>query len=439
MTTAPVDQIREHFPALHRKHAGHPVAYFDGPGGTQVPREVVGAVTAYLVNHNANTHWNYPTSAETDQILAEARQALADFVGGDPSGIVFGANATTLAFHVSRALARRFTPNDEIVSTELDHHANVGPWQALSREAGCKLEVVRFDPATGQLDWNDFEQKVTKRTKLVAVGAASNALGTITDVRRAARLAHSVGALAFIDAVHYAPHNLVDVRALECDFVICSAYKFYGPHVGILWCRRDLLETLPFAKLDPAPNTAPERAETGTLNHEGIAGAAAAVNFLASLSPPSPAERGQVALDSPWRGEGALKPSPAGRGQGEGASSRRSQLSTAYAELHMRSAQQIQQLWHGLASINAVKLYGPPPTSPRTPTVAFSVNGIPSSEVARRLADSALFLSHGNFYAATVIDRLNLAPDGLVRAGCACYTTPGEIDRLIAAIADLAR
>jgi cysteine desulfurase family protein (TIGR01976 family) len=426
MTIATVQQIRDHFPALYRKHAGQPVAYFDGPGGTQVPREVVGAVTAYLVNHNANTHWNYPTSAETDQMFAHARQALADFVNGDPGEIVFGANSTTLAFHVSRALARQLRAADEVVITELDHHANVGPWQALARETGCKLQVVRMDIETGQLDWNDFEQKVTPRTKLVAVGAASNALGTVSDVRRAARLAHSVGALAFVDAVHYAPHNFVDVRALECDMLMCSAYKFYGPHVGILWCRRELLESLQFAKLEPAPNLAPERAETGTLNHEGIAGAAAAVDFLASLSEPSLSGRGQVASgDSPWRGEGNA--------------SRRLRLSATYAELHNRQTAQVHQLWDGLASISNVKLYGPTPDVARTSTVAFTVKNVSSSEVARRLSDQAMFLSHGDFYAATVIARLGLAPEGLIRAGCACYTTDAEIDRLVAAVRAIAK
>jgi len=417
---AGVEQIRTQFPALERQHAGAPVAYFDGPGGTQVPRVVGDAMTEYLYRHNANTHWNYPTSAETDQMFAEARQALADFVGGDAGEIVFGANATSLAFHVSRALARQFSPDDEIVISELDHHANVGPWQALARERDCKLQVVRMDVDSGTLDWNDFEQKVTERTKLVAVGAASNALGTISDVQRAARLARSVGALTYVDAVHYAPHNLADVRAMECDFLMCSAYKFYGPHVGILWCRRELLETLPFAKLQPAPDTAPERAETGTLNHEGIAGAAAAVDFLAALAPVS-------------------KPSPRGRGQGEGLATRRLRLSAAYAALHERSDALTRQLWNGLANINGVKLYGPPPEAPRTSTIAFTVKDVASSEVARQLADSGLFLSHGNFFAATVIDRLNLAPEGLVRAGCACYTTREEVDRLIVAVQEIAQ
>jgi cysteine desulfurase family protein (TIGR01976 family) len=366
-----------------------------------VPQCVVDAVSDYLIHHNANTHWNYPTSSETDQIIADARQALADFVGSDPAEIVVGANATTLAFHVSRALGRQLGPQDEIVVTELDHHANVGPWQTLARECGCTLQVVRMDVETGALDWRDFEQKINARTKLVAVGAASNALGTITDVHRAARSARSVGALTFVDAVHYAPHNLVDVRAMDCDFLICSAYKFYGPHVGILWCRRDLLKSLPFPKLIPAPDRAPDRAETGTLNHEGIAGAAAAVNFLASLA---------------------------------AGDTRRTRIAAALAAIHQRSAELTNQLWRGLEAIDGVTLYGPPPESPRTPTIAFTVAGKPSAEVARRLAERGLFLSHGNFYAATVVNRLGLAPDGLVRAGCACYTTTDEIARLISGV-----
>jgi cysteine desulfurase family protein (TIGR01976 family) len=417
---ATVDEIRAHFPALERRHNGVPVAYFDGPGGTQVPRAVVDAVSDYLYHHNANTHWKYPTSAETDEIIASARMKLAEFVGGQSAEIVFGANATSLAYHVSRALGRLFTAGDEIIVTELDHHANVGPWQALARERSCTLQVVKFDPTSGQLDWQDFESKVNARTKLIAIGAASNALGTISDVRRATRLARSVGALVFVDAVHYAPHNLVDVRAMDCDFLICSAYKFYGPHIGVLWCRRELLESLPFAKLQPAPNTAPERAETGTLSHEGIAGAAAAVDFLASLAIIS-------------------KPSPSGRGQGEGTASRRDQLQTAFAALHNSSAALTHQLWPALADIAGVTLYAPPPGVPRTATIAFTVENVPSSEVARRLASRGLFLSHGNFYAATVVERLAVGPEGLVRAGCACYTNAEETARLITGVREIAK
>jgi cysteine desulfurase family protein (TIGR01976 family) len=411
---APVEEIRSHFPALERVHEGFPVAYFDGPGGTQVPREVVGAMSDYLYRHNANTHWAYPTSAETDELLERARVVTADFLGASHDEIVFGANATTLAFHVSRTLGRTFEAGDEIVVTELDHHANVAPWQALERERGVVLRVVRMNTETGALDWDDFESKVNERTKVIAVGAASNALGTLTDLSRAGKLAESVCCYMFVDAVHFAPHQLVDVRAMRCDFLVCSAYKFYGPHAGALFCRRELLQTLPFPKLIPAPDYAPEVAETGTQNHEGIVGTAAAVEFLASLTRGTPTAPLEV-------------------------SARRERLRVAFAALHARGASLTRRLWEGLSEIEGVKLYGPRPDEPRTPTVAFTVRGVASTEVARRLAARGLFLSHGDFYAATVVERLELLPEGLVRAGCACYTTADEVERLIAGVGDIAR
>src|SRR5215207_9508463 len=380
-----VEEIRSHFPALRRVHEGHAVAYFDGPGGTQVPSAVVEAMSDYLYHHNANTHWAYPTSAETDELLERSRVSLADFLNASPGEIAFGANATTLAFHVSRTLGRTFEAGDEIVVTELDHHANVAPWQALERERGVVVRVVRLQTETGELDWDDFESKVNARTKLLAVGAASNALGTVTDLARARRLAESVCAYMFVDAVHYAPHRLVDVRALRCDFLVCSAYKIYGPHVGAMFCRRELLESLPFPKLIPAPDYAPEVAETGTQNHEGIVGAAAAVDFLASLSRGAPT--------APL-----------------GGSARRVRLRAAFEALHARGTRLTRRLWEGLSEIEGVKLYGPRPDAPRTPTVAFTVEGVTSTEVARGLAARGLFLSHGDFYAATVIDRLGLHP-----------------------------
>ena len=274
-----IEEIRRCFPALARTYLGSPVAYFDGPGGTQVPRAVVEAMNDYLYHHNANTHWAYPTSAETDVIIDSARSVLADFLNAEPTEIVFGANMTTLTFHLARSLARGYRRDDEILVTELDHHANIAPWRRLETERGAKLRVVKMIPETGKLDWDDFSRLLTKRTKLVAVGAASNALGTINDVRRAAEMAHSLDAQIFVDAVHYAPHELIDVHDWNCDFLACSAYKFYGPHIGILYGRNDLLGSLDFPKLIPAPDSAPERAETGTQNHEGIAGAAAAVDF----------------------------------------------------------------------------------------------------------------------------------------------------------------
>ncbi len=248
---APVAEIRQAFPALDRREGAHPVAYFDGPGGTQVPRSVVEAMSDYLFHHNANSHWAFPSSQETDQIITSARQALADFLNASPNEIAFGANMTTLTFHLARALGRSYGPGDEIVVTELDHHANVAPWRALEKERGVTVRVVQMIPETGQLNWDDFARCLNGHTKLVAIGAASNALGTINDVRRAAEMAREMGAQVFVDAVHYAPHELVDVRAFDCDFLSCSAYKFYGPHIGVLYGKHDRLAVARFSQAPP--------------------------------------------------------------------------------------------------------------------------------------------------------------------------------------------
>ena len=402
---ATADAIRAHFPALERKVSGTPAAYFDGPGGTQVPRRVVETMTEYLYHHNANTHWHYPTSEETDAMLARARETLGDFLGAAPSEVAFGANMTTLTFHLARGLGRAWGPGDEVIVTELDHHANVAPWRALERDRGVTLRTVPLDPDHGQLDWNVLERLVGPRTRLLAIGAASNALGTMTDVAQAAALVHAAGGLCFVDAVHYAPHTLVDVRRLDCDFLACSAYKFYGPHVGVLYGRSGLVEALEVPKLAPAPESAPERLETGTLNHEGIAGAAAAVEFLAGLAP---------------------------------GASRRERLARTYTELHLRAQKLMVRLWRGLGAIAGVRLYGSEPGLPRTPTVGFTVAGRSSEDVARRLGREGVFVSNGDFYATTVVERLGLAPDGLVRAGCACYTTADEVDRLVDGVRRLA-
>lgn len=400
-----VEEIRAHFPALKREEAGYPVAYFDGPGGTQVPQRVVDKVSDYLLNHNANRHWWYPTSFESDEVVDMAREAFADFLGATPREIVFGTNMTTLTYHLSRTVGREFGPNDEIVVTELDHQANVAPWRALETERGVTLRTVPMNVATGTLDWDTLEALISSRTALVAVGAASNALGTINDVRLVAKLAHEVGALVFVDAVHFAAHQLVDVSEMECDFLACSPYKFYGPHLGVLFGREDLLRELDVPKVPPAPNVVPDRFETGTLDHEGIAGAMEAVDFLASL------------------GSGVT---------------RREYLESCYAELHTRGDSLFERLWDGLAALPSVNLYGPPPTELRTPTVAFTVEGKKSHDVASYLAcEYGLFLSSGDFYASTVTERLGLADEGLVRAGCACYTTAEEVERLIEGVASI--
>ena len=392
-------EIRAQFPALDRVHNGQPVAYFDGPGGTQVPRSVADAMVDYLYHHNANTDWAYPTSAETDAALAAARRAFGDFLNASPDEIVFGANMTTLTFHLSRAIGRQLSPGDEIIITELDHHANIDPWRELARDRNLCVRTVRMIPETGQVDWDDFKSALNEKTRLVAIGAASNALGTINDVRMAGELAHEAGAMILVDAVHYAPHMLPDVALFDCDFLVCSAYKFYGPHVGVLYGRQKLLESIEFPKLRPAHDTAPERAETGTLNHEGIIGAGAAVDFFASLS-----------------------------AAGE---TRRQRLQATFDDLHGRGAVLTRILWEGLSAIDGVTLYGPPPGMARTPTLSFTIRDIPSREVAQRLAERGAFCSHGDFYAMTVVERLGLSEQGLLRAGCASYTTSDEILALV--------
>jgi cysteine desulfurase family protein (TIGR01976 family) len=402
---ASTDTIRSSFPALRRMHDDRPVGYFDAPGGTQVPQVVAVAVVEQMLRHNANAHWAYQTSRELDEVLAASRVALADFVGGRADEIVFGPNMTTLTFHLARALGRTFAPGDEIVVTELDHMANVSPWVDLESERGIVIRTVPLDPVTGDLEWGVMEASVSDRTRLVAVTAASNALGTIVDLSRVRSLAQATNSLLFVDAVHLAPHERIDVVSLGCDFLACSPYKFYGPHLGILWGRAELLEEVLPPKLAPAPTLAPEKWETGTLNHEGIAGAGAAVDFLASL-----ADHGS-------------------RGQ---------RLDAAFAELSGRGEDLIARLWKGLGAVNGVRLYGPPPGTPRTPTLSFTIEGHTPAEAAARLsADWGLFLSHGNFYASSLTTRLGVEPEGLLRAGCACYSDREEVDRLIEAVGRL--
>lgn len=385
-----IEVIRAQFPALKRTHNGLPVAYFDGPGGTQVPLAVAEAVTDYLLHHNANTHWPYPTSAETDAILEGAREAVGRFLGASVREIAFGANMTTLTFHLARALGRTWGRGDEVIVTELDHHANVAPWRALERDFGIVVRVARMDAERGQLDYGHLQSLAGPRTRLIAAGGASNALGTINDLAKISAIARRASALLFVDAVHLAPHAPIDVRAIDCDFLACSAYKFYGPHVGILYGRETLLEGLPFPKLAPSPDTAPERVETGTQNHEGIAGVRAAVEFMESVY---------------------------GAGRNARHEDRGRPLSARLRELP------------------GVRVFGPADDAPRTPTVAFTVDGMDADDVARALAERAIFVSSGDFYAATVRERLGVA--AFVRAGAAVYTTEEEIKRLVEAVAAL--
>ncbi len=396
---ASVEAIRAQFPALARREGDHHVAYFDGPGGTQVPRGVAEAMTYYLLHHNANTHWAYPTSVETDALLMQARETLADFLGATSGEIAFGANMTTLLFHIARAIGRGLAPGDEIIVTELDHHANVAPWQALAKERGAVLKWLPLDLDTYRHEEGALERLLTERTKVVAIGAASNILGTVSDVPRLVRLARTAGAITVVDAVHYAPHNLVDVRAIGADFLLCSAYKFYGPHVGVVYGRAEATAALDVPRLEPAPDWVPECLETGTQNHEGIVGAAA-VEFLASIA-------------------------------GDVTAPRRDRLATAMHGLHERGEHLFAQLWSGLGDIPEVTLYGPRPGTPRTPTLSFRVQGHASESVAKFLAPRGVYVSHGDFYATTVARRLGFEQEGFVRVGCSCYSTASEISRLV--------
>lgn len=381
-----IEEIRAQFPALSRVHNGLPVAYFDAPGGTQVPRQVADAMHEYLFHHNANTHWAYPTSEESDAIIAASRAAAGEFLNCGAHEIVFGANMTTLTFHLARTLARTWREGDEVIVTDLDHHANVAPWRSLAIDRGIVVRAARMRRDTARVDYEHLAQLVTSRTKLIAIGGASNAIGTINDLPRVHAIARSAGALLFVDAVHLAPHAPIDVQAIGCDFLAVSAYKFYGPHIGILFARSELLESLPWPKLDPAPDRGPERAETGTQNHEGIAGVKAAVEFMSSIS--GEASEGQLS----------------------------------------------KTLRDGLTAIKRVRVYG---AEPCTATVAFTVDGMTAEQVTRALAEQAVFVSHGDFYAASVIRDLGV--EALVRAGCACYTTRDEVNRLVEAVDRICR
>lgn len=405
---AETSEIRAAFPALERLEAGRQVAYFDAPGGTQVPRVVADAVADYLLAHNANAGWAFPTSAETARVMDAARSAAADFVGGDPGGVVFGPNMTSLTFQFAAAFGQTLRDGDEIVVTRLDHRANIDPWMAVAKDRGATIRVVPFRPDDGSLDWSLFEAAVGSRTRLVAVGSASNSVGTINDVFRAAEIAKAHGALLFVDAVHSAAHVRTDMLAWGCDVLVCSPYKFYGPHAGILCARPEVLCSLQARKVGPAPEDDPARWETGTPAFEALAGTTAAIDWLASLARPDTGSRVE-------------------------------RLDAAFAGLHDRGEGLVGRLWEGLASLPGVRVYGPPPGHARTPTVAFVAAAISSARLAARLAaEHGVFVSHGHFYAPdTVQDLAIIDPTGLVRAGCACYTTVEEVGRLVDGVREI--
>jgi cysteine desulfurase family protein (TIGR01976 family) len=400
------DRCRADFPALGRQVGGQPLAYLDGPAGTQVPRQVIDAVSAYYRSCNANTHGAFVTSRESDEMIRQAREAVAAFLGA-PSWreISFGANMTTLNFSLSQALAREMRPGDEIVITELDHEANRGPWLALAERGVIVREVaLRHD---GALDYDDMERKVNGRTRLVAVGYASNALGTVNDVERARELSRGVGAWLLVDAVHYAPHFPLDVTALDADFLFCSAYKFYGPHVGILYARPGLLARLRTDKLRTQDDEAPFRIETGTLNHAAIAGVKAAVEYVAS-----------------W---------------GDGLTLRERVLSAMEA-IRAYEHGLGRLYWESVRGLPGVTAWGRDFASPhRAPTVSITIAGVRPTEAAQALGEKGILVWDGDFYAARAIEVLGLAErGGVLRTGISMYNTRAEVQRLLDAVAELA-
>ncbi len=404
--------IRCQFPSFGEKVNGQPAAYFDGPGGTQVPQRVIDAISEYLAHANANTCGAYLTSRRTNQVIADARLAMADFFGCDADEVVFGFNMTSLTFAMSRAIGRELKAGDEIVLTLLDHDANFSPWQALE-ERGVVIRRVAFREADCTLNMEDLAQQINKRTKVVAVGYASNAVGTINDVKEVVRLAHAVGALAYIDAVHYAPHGPIDVRNLDCDFLVCSSYKFFGPHMGVLYGKREHLKRLQPYKVRANTNEIPNCWEWGTLNHEGIAGITACVDYIASIG---------------HKLKGTLP-------------SRRAAILAAYGEIVKYERGLCERLLQGIARLPAVKIYGITDRARfnhRCPTIALRAEGHTPLELATKLGDRGFFTWDGNYYAINVTEQLDVEKDGgFLRIGLFHYNTVEEVDRLVAALREI--
>ncbi|MBW4630740.1 MAG: cysteine desulfurase-like protein [Iphinoe sp. HA4291-MV1] len=413
--------IRNQFPALSQQINGQPVIFFDGPGGTQVPKSVIDAIAEYLVSSNANAHGAFATSERTDALITSARTAMADLLGCASEEVVFGPNMTTLTYILSRAMlqqgaaqraiAQEFQSGDEIIVTKLDHYANVSPWSALS-ERGVVIREVEINVEDCTLDMNHLKQQINERTRLVAVGYASNAVGTINDVATIVKLAHAVGAMVFVDAVHYVAHAPIDVRVLDCDFLTCSAYKFFGPHVGVLYAKREHLARLRPYKVQPAPEEIPSRWENGTQNYEGLAGVVATINYLAQL----------------------------GRQVLPGVQNRREALVTAMIAIKQYERDLCQKLVTGLLEITGLTLYGITDLTRfdwRTPTVSIRLAGRTPHAVAKVLGEQGIFTWNGNFYALSLTKELGVeSSGGLLRIGLVHYNTVEEIHNLLKALSE---
>jgi cysteine desulfurase family protein (TIGR01976 family) len=406
--------VRSQFPALAQSINGNPAVFMDGPGGTQVPQRVIDAIADYLAHNNANTGGAFQTSRNTDRMIAEARSAMGDFLNCDPNEIVFGANMTTLTFAMSRAIGRELGPGDEIVLTLLDHDANFSPWKALE-EKGVVIRTVAFNEKDCTLDMHDLKAKIGGRTRLVAVGYASNAVGTINDVAEVVRLAKQAGALSYIDAVHYAPHGSIDVRQLDCDFLACSTYKFFGPHMGVLYGKREHLKRLQPYKVRPNTNEIPNCWEWGTLNHECIAGIKACIDYWEELG---------------HRAKPAVK-------------NRRNAILAAHEEIHEHERAMTEKMIAGLQAIPGLKLYGitnPQQFDNRCATFVVRIEGHTPLELATKLGERGFFTWDGNYYAMNLTEQLDVERlGGFLRIGLVHYNTMEEVDRLLAALREIAR
>jgi cysteine desulfurase family protein (TIGR01976 family) len=400
--TYDVRAVRHQFPALERTHNGSRAVYFDGPGGSQVARSAIDAVSGYISRGGANLHGPFPTSIETEEILRDTRRAIADFLGAGPDEVAFGANMTTLTFAISRALARTWDEVSEIVVTELDHRANVDPWLLAAAERGTTVRWVRVNPETLTLEADDIERAINEKTRLVAVGLASNAVGTVNDVAAIAQRAHEAGAFVAVDAVHAAPHIPIDRNEIGADVLTCSAYKFFGPHVGITAVKRDLLEALSAYKVEPAPEYIPDKLETGTQNHEGIAGVKGAIDFIASL------------------GDGTTL---------------RERLLSGMGAVEEYEADLAARFRAALREIPKVMLYAAPDGVCKTPTLAFRINGHTPREVTEYMAREGFFVADGHFYASTLARKLGIYDKGSwIRAGLAPYNTEEEVEAFIGSL-----
>jgi cysteine desulfurase family protein (TIGR01976 family) len=405
-----VEHLRTLFPALQRTVAGRPVAHLDGPGGTQVPQTVIDAMSECLSRGVSNLGGVFVASAEADELVEGARSAVADLVGGDRSEIVFGQNMTSLTFSASRAIAREWKPGDEVVVTSLDHDANVSPWRLAAEDRGAQVRVADIDPEDGTLDLESLDGAIGERTRLVAVTAASNALGTVTPLTDIVEMAHRVGALVFVDAVHYSAHRISDVRALGADFLAASAYKFFGPHTGLLWGKAEHLDRLTPYKVVPAPGSGPGKWETGTQAFESLAGVGGAVDYLAAL------------------GNGAT---------------RRERLESAFEAIRAHEDSLAERFLASIAEMPGVTVYGVADGArldERAPTFAVDVAGVTAREAAAEMGRRGIFVWDGHYYAVAVMQRLDLAArGGLVRIGFVHYNTPEEVDRVLAALDDISR